>query len=154
MSAIGLKNCMLFSLWSLTVNKSIIIGEDLGMVPPEVRPMMEKHGIYRMYVGQYELIAENQLGKIPSHSVASLNTHDMFPFAAFWQETDIAERSKLKLIDAASAQTRNGTAPSVKQAIIRFLQYKGLIHEVSQDTEATLKSGLESFSRHSGLCVF
>ncbi len=44
-------------------HKSIIIGEDLGMVPPEVRPMMEKHGIYRMYVGQYELIAENQIGK-------------------------------------------------------------------------------------------
>ena len=61
-------------------HQSVIVGEDLGMVPPEVRPMMEKHGIYRMFVGQYELIAENQLGKIPAQSVASLNTHDMFPF--------------------------------------------------------------------------
>ena len=44
-------------------NKTIIVGEDLGIVPSEVRPMMEKHGIFRMFVGQYELISENKLGK-------------------------------------------------------------------------------------------
>ena len=60
-------------------HQSVIVGEDLGIVPPEVRPMMEKHGIFRMFVGQYELITENQLGEIPSDCVASLNTHDMFP---------------------------------------------------------------------------
>ena len=70
-------------------NKTIIVGEDLGIVPPEVRPMMEKHGMFRMFVGQYELISENKLGNIPIQSIASLNTHDMFPFAAFWQEKDI-----------------------------------------------------------------
>jgi 4-alpha-glucanotransferase len=50
--------------------QSVIIGEDLGMVPPEVRPAMEDNGIYRMYVGQYELVVENQMGKIPRRSMA------------------------------------------------------------------------------------
>ncbi len=123
-------------------SQASIVGEDLGMVPPEVRPMMEKHGIYRMYVGQYELIAENQLGKINSRSVASLNTHDMFPFAAFWQEKDIAERQKLKLIDEKSAQKELEERRNIKRILLSILQYRGLDNEISQDTGATLKAVL------------
>jgi 4-alpha-glucanotransferase len=127
-------------------NKTIIVGEDLGMVPPEVRPMMEKHGIFRMFVGQYELISENQLGNIPVQSVASLNTHDMFPFASFWQENDILERQKLKLLNEASAKKELEARRNVKRALISILQYKGLSNEVSQDTEATLKAILGLFA--------
>ena len=121
-------------------HKSIIIGEDLGMVPPEVRPMMEKHGIYRMFVSEYELIAENRLGNIPSRAVASINTHDMFPFAAFWQESDIAERQQLKVLDSAGAQKEMEQRRNIKRALISLLQYKGLNNEITQDTEATLRA--------------
>ena len=95
-------------------HQSVIVGEDLGIVPPEVRPMMEKHGIFRMFVGQYELITENQLGEIPPDCVASLNTHDMFPLTSFWQEKDIAERLRLKLVDREGAGQGVGTAPPDK----------------------------------------
>jgi 4-alpha-glucanotransferase len=123
-------------------NKTVIIGEDLGIVPPEVRPMMEKHGIFRMFVGQYELIAENQMGKIPSRAVAGLNTHDMFPFAAFWEELDIAERQKLKLIDSEMARKELEHRREIKRALISILQYHRLDNEISQDALATLKSVL------------
>ncbi len=119
-------------------NKSIIIGEDLGMVPPDVRPMMGKHDIFRMFIGQYELIAENHLGKIPSHAVAGLNTHDMFPFAAFWEEIDIEERQKLKLIGTEIAHQELAQRRQIKRALISILQYRGLNNEVSQDTQTTL----------------
>jgi 4-alpha-glucanotransferase len=123
-------------------NKTIIVGEDLGMVPPEVRPMMDKHGIYRMFIGQYELISENKLGNIPPQSVAGLNTHDMFPFASFWQEKDIPERQKLKFIDSENARKEVENRREIKRALISLLQYKGLSNDLSQDTEETLKSVL------------
>jgi 4-alpha-glucanotransferase len=121
-------------------NKTIIVGEDLGMVPSEVRPMMDKHGIFRMFVGQYQLITENRLGDIPSRAVASLNTHDMYPFASFWQETDIQERQKLKLLSSASAKKELENRRETKRALISGLRYLGLNNDVSQDAEETLKS--------------
>jgi 4-alpha-glucanotransferase len=119
-------------------HKSIIIGEDLGLVPPEVRPMMDKHAIYRMFVGQFELISDNKLGIIQPNSVASLNTHDMFPFAAFWEEADISQRQKIKLIDETSARAELDQRRATKRALISVLQYKGLENDFHLDTAATL----------------
>jgi 4-alpha-glucanotransferase len=120
-------------------HKAIIIGEDLGMVPPEVRPMMEKHGIYRMFVGQYQLITENRLGQVPPRSVASLNTHDMFPFSAFWQEEDVVERRKLKLLNARTAAKELKQRREVKQALVSHLSCSGVIGEDIQNPENMLR---------------
>jgi len=122
--------------------RSVIVGEDLGMVPPEVRPMMEKRGLFRMFVGQYELIAENQLSHIPVQAAAGLNTHDMFPFAAFWQEQDIAARQQMKLLEPAKASQELEQRRQNKRALISILQYRGLIDDLGQDTEATLRAVL------------
>jgi 4-alpha-glucanotransferase len=122
--------------------QAVIVGEDLGMVPPEVRPMMERHGIYRMYIGQYDLISEGQAGQAPAHSIASLNTHDMFPFASFWEEKDIAERLKLKQIDASQVQAELEQRRNIKRSLISILQYRGLNNEIAQDTLATLRAVL------------
>jgi 4-alpha-glucanotransferase len=121
-------------------SKTIIIGEDLGMVPPEVRPMMEKHGIRRMFVGQYEMITENHINNIPSQAIVSLNTHDMFPFASFWNESDILERQKLKLLDSDKAKKELEERRQIKRTLLSMLQYKGLLDEFSQDPEAILKA--------------
>jgi 4-alpha-glucanotransferase len=123
--------------------QAVIAGEDLGLVPPEVRPMMDKHNIRRLFVGQFELIADNRLGLIPGPSVASLNTHDMFPFAAFWDESDISQRVHLKLIDEATARQELEKRRQVKRAVISVLQYKGLDDAFSQDTAATLRALLK-----------
>lgn len=118
-------------------SNTIIVGEDLGIVPPEVRPMMEKHGIFRMFVGQYELIANKQLAKVPSNSIASLNTHDMFPFASFWQASDISERRKLKLLDPKSAKSESDKRQEIKKALVSILQQKSLTNEQGQDSQET-----------------
>ena len=100
--------------------------------------MMEKHGIFRMFVGQYQLITENQLGEIPSHSVASLNTHDMYPFASFWQEIDILERSKLKLVGPEGARKELDQRRKLKRVLIEVLQYSNVHNEIPQDIESAL----------------
>jgi 4-alpha-glucanotransferase len=127
------------------INHCTVVGEDLGIVPPEVRPAMEKHGVFRLFVGEYELVCGNNLAEIPAQSVASLNTHDMFPFASFWEEKDIAERRRLKLIDAAAADLELAERKAAKQILFAILrsQHPGLAYN---DTAAVLAAFLQSLS--------
>ncbi len=112
-------------------NKTVIIGEDLGMVPAYVRPAMEKHGFRRMYILRYELAmnAQEGLRPVPHNSVASLNTHDMPPFASFWQGLDIPEHLKLGLLEPESAQRERETRQFTIKALGAFLQQKGWLEK-------------------------
>jgi 4-alpha-glucanotransferase len=110
-------------------NRAIVVGEDLGTVPPYVRPTMKRHGLHRMYVVHYEL-ADNPtkgLRPIPCNSVASLNTHDMPPFAAFWQGSDIKQRLEVGHLAKADVQKERKARRVVKEALIACLQNQGCI---------------------------
>ncbi|TAH36942.1 MAG: 4-alpha-glucanotransferase [Planctomycetota bacterium] len=67
-------------------HRARIVGEDLGTVPPEVRPAMQRHGVARMYVLPFEASGQPRrpLRPVPAGAAACLNTHDLPPFAAFW----------------------------------------------------------------------
>jgi len=114
-------------------HQAILVGEDLGTVPPEVRPAMRRHGLQRMYVMQYEVVTNPRRAfrPIPTNCVASLNTHDMPPFASFWQGLDSRE------------------------AVVAFLRDRGWIKAAVTDTGAILRACLSllSASRARGLLV-
>lgn len=74
-------------------HETLVVGEDLGTVPRYVRRAMGRHGLRRMYVGQLEFDPRyGRLPAVPARCLASLNTHDMPPFAAFWAARDPEER--------------------------------------------------------------
>jgi len=127
---------------------STIVGEDLGTVPPEVRPAMNRHGLHRMYVVQYELVSNRRsaLPTVPRDSVASLNTHDMFPFAAFWQGLDIKERQQFGLLNRISAQRESKYRQAVKEALLTLLRKKGWNKRSPADTSAVLNACLAFLS--------
>lgn len=82
-------------------NRCALVGEDLGTVPPQVRPAMARHGMFRLHVGQWFLPMNpgEAPGPAPAESVASLNTHDTATFAGWWRGADTADRRDLGLID-------------------------------------------------------
>jgi len=123
-------------------NKAIIVGEDLGTVPPYVRPAMKKHGLYRMYVLHYELASNRQKGlpPIPHNSVASLNTHDMHPFAALWQGLDINDRQELGLLDRKGTQKERISRRDIINILGTFLRRKGWLKESGEDTFSALEA--------------
>lgn len=100
---------------------SVIVGEDLGTVPQYVPKMMDKHGIHRMYVEQYEP------GKPPRHSVASINTHDMPPFAAYWNGKDIDDRVERDLLDEAGAKDERTRRDKIRRSLEKSLKARGLL---------------------------
>ncbi|MGE3312184.1 MAG: 4-alpha-glucanotransferase [Limisphaerales bacterium] len=81
-------------------HRAVIVGENLGTVPREVDQSLRRHGVNGMYVVQYEVRPRPRrpLRDAPSDVVASLNTHDMPPFAAFLRGLDLPDRADLGLI--------------------------------------------------------
>jgi 4-alpha-glucanotransferase len=90
-------------------HRAMIVGENLGTVPPEVGEAMARHEVLGMFVVQYELApgtdgAGPLLRQPPAMSVASLNTHDMPTFRAFWEGRDVEELLRLGFFDAGEAE--------------------------------------------------
>ncbi|MEE8471138.1 MAG: 4-alpha-glucanotransferase [Dehalococcoidia bacterium] len=123
---------------------TVIVGENLGTVPPEVSPSMAKHGLNRMYVVQYELTPDHQraLSRITDDMVASLNTHDMLPFAAFLQGLDIEDRIRLGLLDETSASIEQANRQTLKEALVSFLHRNNWAEKSSMEQQAILRAAL------------
>ena len=123
--------------------RSIIVGEDLGTVPPYVRPAMSRHDIQRMYVLHYELADDSGRLRHPLHNtVASLNTHDMPPFAAFWQGLDIRERREAGWLDSKGVKRETRARRSCKDILAGFLHHKHLLRDGDDDTGDIIRACL------------
>jgi 4-alpha-glucanotransferase len=72
----------------------LIVGEDLGTVPHYVQAAITKHKVHKMYILPFEFTGKPRcpLRPVPSNALAALNTHDMPPFAAFWQQRGPQEK--------------------------------------------------------------
>jgi 4-alpha-glucanotransferase len=128
-------------------HKTVIVGEDLGNVPPEVRPAMARHGINGLYVLHYELASNptKALRRPPASSLASLNTHDIPPFAAFWQDLDVKQRLELGLLGRIGAQKEARWRQAAKKALLGFLREKGF-EPKDADVYSVLKACLAFLS--------
>jgi len=101
-----------------------VVGEDLGTVPLAVRRAMKRHGLHRMHVTQLEARPDPRVA-LPAAEpdmAASLNTHDMPPFAGFWRGLDIEDRKELGLIDARSAAEERAIREDLKRSLGLFLR--------------------------------
>jgi 4-alpha-glucanotransferase len=148
----------LYAILSLESHRSrtVIVGEDLGTVPPYVRPMMKKHGMYRMYVLHYELASAGTgkiLKPVPGNSIASLNTHDIFPFAAVWNGTEIEQRAALGLLGRAAADRERKLWEGKKRALVRLLQAKGFLDKTPASAEEVLQACLAFLSASDAVMV-
>ena len=101
-------------------HQCMLVGEDLGTVPEYVPVALQRHGVRSMYVVQYEAKPEDPpLRTPPAQSVASVNTHDMPPFAAFWRGKDIDDRVEQDLLDEEGAKKERETREKMRQAIVK-----------------------------------
>ena len=78
----------------------IVIGEDLGTVPEAMTEAMEHYRAYHYKVLMFEQVADGTFkppsAYIPS-SMAVVTTHDLPTLRGWWEEHDVALRSKLDL---------------------------------------------------------
>jgi len=79
--------------------KCIVIGEDLGIVPPEITAAMQQS---RLLSNQLFYFSQNHDGFIApqqhkSHSLMMLANHDVAPLKGWWQGEDLHIRDRLTL---------------------------------------------------------
>jgi 4-alpha-glucanotransferase len=139
----------LYAVFSLESHRgrAVLVGEDLGTVPPEVRPAMAKHNVRRLYIGQFELKPNPEWAVPPPEggAVASLNTHDLPTFFAFWTGQDVADRRAQGLIDEATAVRDLKYRKEVRDAVVRFLRAAGRLGD-STDPRLVLRALLTAMA--------
>lgn len=120
-------------------HQAIVVGENLGTVPPEIGEAMDRHDVLGMYVVQYELQPGNQgLRTPPARSAASLNTHDMPTFRAFWEARDVAVLQQLGFFDEGQAREERERRAALRRQILEELP-----PEERSDERAVLRRLLE-----------
>jgi 4-alpha-glucanotransferase len=125
----------------------LVLGEDLGTVPSEVRKMMQRHQLYRHYVVQYEIAPTSPpLPDIPQKVIASINTHDMPTFTSFWQGNDIQERYNRGLLDNEGVAIESKNRQLVREKVINYLSGKCLINSRKSSTHEVLRGLLALLS--------
>jgi 4-alpha-glucanotransferase len=117
---------------------AVIVGEDLGTVPQLVRAAMSRHGLRRSYVLEIEpTVSEDRpFGRIPRACVASLNTHDLPPFAGYWRFSDIQERERLGVLPRKAAAKERRLRRNFRSALMAFLRQHGLLAARRSDARA------------------
>jgi 4-alpha-glucanotransferase len=126
-----------------------IVGEDLGVVPRQVGTAMRRHGLERLYVFPYEigLDRKDPVPPPPADSVACLNTHDMYPFAAFWSGWDISDRVRLGLLAPGAARRERRERRRHLEAIGRWLRLEPRPGRKGPGAAAALRACLQFLGR-------
>jgi 4-alpha-glucanotransferase len=136
----------LYAVYSLESNRhrTVLVGEDLGTVPDYVRPAMARHNVNRLYVAQYEAQPEPERALQPpaAGSIASLNTHDMPTFTAFWTGADLKDRQGMGLLDEAGVRKESERRAAIRKGLIGRLREAGWLGR-DEDVQAVLRACLQ-----------
>ncbi len=113
-------------------HRAEIAGENLGIVPRYVKQAMQRHGLAGMYVLPFQIGNRNSTIRLPDPSaVASLNTHDLPTFAAWWAGDDIDQREGSGQLSAADAADERAARRQERESASRFLSGQGLLSPIA-----------------------
>jgi 4-alpha-glucanotransferase len=110
-------------------HRTVLVGENLGTVPPVVNKSMRRHGLRQMYVLQFSQRPSSQtaLSVPPERCVASLNTHDTPTFAGHWKGLDLVDHARLGLVSPLELIRQRRNRKRLNEALVRFLRRQGYL---------------------------
>ncbi len=122
--------------------RAAIVGENLGTVPPYLNSALARHGILKMFVVQYEVEGGSRraLERAPAAAMASVNTHDMPPFAGWWSGRDIADRRALGLVDAVAARAAHATRMKQRTLLAGYLRRAGWLDRKAAEAPSVFRA--------------
>ena len=121
----------------------LVIGEDLGTVPREVRQSMEAREVYSYRVLLFEKAWDGRFfrpDEYPGRAIATVTTHDLPTFAGFWSGNDIDLRERLALYPSEEIHLHvKDERANDRRALLVALESAGLAPPVAdggQDIDA------------------
>jgi (1->4)-alpha-D-glucan 1-alpha-D-glucosylmutase len=90
-------------------NGSLVVGEDLGTVPDEVRTALRDAGVHSYRVLYFERGADGELlppAAYPAQALVTVSTHDLPTLRGYWEKADLATRDELRLFPSDELRER------------------------------------------------
>ena len=110
----------------------LVVGEDLGVVPDEIRRALPQFGVYHYKVVMFEQ-KENEFvapADYVRHALATVTTHDLPTLHGWWSGHDIDLWEKLGVYpDAAVATRSREERAAARERLLRALRRAGLWSE-------------------------
>lgn len=108
--------------------RCLVIGEDLGTLPPGLRETLMDAGLFSYRLVFFEQMHGlfNAPSRYPQLAAAALSTHDLPTFAGFWRGDDIALRRRLGLIDDAVQADARKERERERAALIAAMWAEGI----------------------------
>jgi 4-alpha-glucanotransferase len=78
----------------------LVVGEDLGTVPPEMSRAMQERAVYSYRVLLFEKHGDGRFrepGEYPRRAIATVTTHDLPTLSGYWSASDVELRRQLAL---------------------------------------------------------
>ncbi|MBC7791915.1 MAG: 4-alpha-glucanotransferase [Anaerolineae bacterium] len=128
---------------------AIVVGEDLGTVPPEVSPTLKGWGVLSSKVLFFERGEWGSFNPAMSYEALSLttaDTHDMATLSGFWRARDIELNQAVGLISAGEADVALSERDSDRRLLVERLAAEGLLPAaVAPENEADLRGAVHDF---------
>jgi (1->4)-alpha-D-glucan 1-alpha-D-glucosylmutase len=90
-------------------NRCLVVGEDLGTVPDEVRHALHPLGVLSTRLLYFERWDDGRMKPprdYPVQAAAAVTTHDLPPLAGYWQGLDIELRERLHMFPSEEVRDR------------------------------------------------
>ena len=79
-------------------NRCEVVGENLGTVPPEIDEALPRHGIWGMYLAEFQASKDPAIAPPTATDMALVGTHDTPTLAGWLEGVDIDERVRHGLL--------------------------------------------------------
>lgn len=112
-------------------NRCMVIGEDLGTVPAEVRDAFNPAEVQSYRVLYFEREADGAFRAphaYPERALATVSTHDLPPLAAYWAAHDLLTRAELELFPSDEVRVEQfDQRAHDREALLTALGREGLL---------------------------
>ena len=132
-------------------NRCLVIGEDLGTVPDEVRAALAPMNVLSYRLFYFE---RNETGEFkppsayPERALAAASTHDLPTLAGYWKGQDIVERERLGLFPSDEKREQQILSRTQDRArLLMALSREGLLPEGVTADPASAPEMTPSLSR-------
>lgn len=109
--------------------RALLIGEDLGVVPPGFREVMRAVEIQSYRVFFFEKREDHFLppDAYPREALACISTHDLYTLAGWWQGHNIDVREAIGMLSDADAGTHRRELAHERRRLLGLLDQHGLL---------------------------
>jgi 4-alpha-glucanotransferase len=106
-------------------HNALVVGEDLGTVPPDVPPALTKWGVLSskvLYFERGDAGSFTPADRYPAEALATANTHDMATLAGFWEGRDVQLRADVGLIQPSAVAAAREERVRDKRQLLQVLE--------------------------------